>query len=153
MNGKCVSMIGALCALFLFGAGMGQAAAGELERALDYRQGVMNVFNWNMKSMGDMLKGKKFFDAAAFARHAEDLAKAASLDLLPGFPPDSDQGETGARPDIWFDFEDFSQKLEDLRSATRILRETAGSGDKTAMGKAFGKTGKSCKACHDSYKE
>jgi hypothetical protein len=52
MNGKCVSMIGALCALFLFGAGMGQAAAGELERALDYRQGVMNVFNWNMKSMG-----------------------------------------------------------------------------------------------------
>ena len=129
------------------------ASAGELERALEYRQGVMNVYSWNMKAMGDMMKGKKPYDADAFARHASDLAAAASLELLAGFPPESDSGETDARADIWFDFEDFTQKLEDLRSASQNLSQVAASGDREAMGKALGQTGKSCKACHDSYKD
>lgn len=127
--------------------------AGELERALEYRQGAMNVYSWNMKAMGDMMKGKKPYDGEAFARHASDLAAAASLDLLAGFPPESDSGETDARADIWFDFEDFTQKLEDLRSASQNLSQVAAGGDKEAMGEALGKTGKSCKACHDSYKD
>ncbi|MEJ2694839.1 MAG: cytochrome c [Candidatus Thiodiazotropha sp.] len=140
-------------ALLFYGVGIESATAGELERALDYRQGVMNVFSWNMKSMGDMMKGKKPYDSALFARHADDLAKAASLDLLAGFPPDSDQGESDARPDIWFDFEDFSQKLADLRDASQALRKAVASGDKAAIGDALGKTGKRCKACHKSYKD
>ena len=144
---------GLVGALLLYGAGGESATAGELERALDYRQGVMNVFNWNMKSMSDMMKGKKPFDSAVFARRADDLAKAASLDLLAGFPPDSDQGETDARPDIWFDFEDFSQKLVDLREASQALSKAVASGDKAAIGDALGKTGKRCKACHENYKE
>lgn len=145
--------VGLAGALLLCGAGIESATAGELERALDYRQGVMNVFNWNMKSMGDMMKGKKPYDPAVFARRVDDLAKAASLDLLAGFPPDSDQGETDARPDIWFDFEDFSQKLTDLRDASQVLRKAVASGDKAAIDDALGKTGKRCKACHESYKD
>ena len=127
--------------------------AGDVERAQEYRQGVMNVFSWNMKAMGDMMKGKTPYDAAAFAQHADDLAKATTLDLLPGFPEDSDSGETDARPEIWLNFEDFTQKLEELRTNAQALSKAANSGDKEAMGAALGKTGKACKACHDDYKE
>mgnify|MGYP006225625925 FL=1 len=137
----------------VIGLGAQSASAGDLERALEYRQGLMNVLGWNMKSMGDMMKGKKPYDAKAFARHAEDLARAASLDVLPGFPPESDEGETDARADIWFDFDDFAQKLEDLRSASQNLSQIAAGGDKAAMGDALDKTGKACKSCHDSYKD
>jgi cytochrome c556 len=144
--------MGLVAAALIYGASSHAVFAGDLERALDYRQGVMNVYSWNMKEMGAMLKGKKTYDAKAFARHANDLASAASLDLLAGFPEDSDKGETDALPDIWLDFEDFTQKLEDLRKASRSLSEAAASGDKAAMGDAFGKTGKTCKGCHDSYK-
>jgi len=133
--------------------GSGVSQAGDVERAQEYRQGVMNVFSWNMKAMSDMLKGKSAYDGAAFASHANDLARATSLDLLPGFPEDSDSGETDARPDIWLNFEDFTQKLEDLRSAALALSKVAISGDKAAMGEALGKTGKACKACHDNYKD
>jgi cytochrome c556 len=137
----------------LIGCGVQSAAAGELERALEYRQAVMNVYSWNMKAMGNMMKGKKPYDAKAFARHAKDLADAAALDVLAGFPPESDEGETDARADIWFDFEDFTQKLEDLRRASLSLSQVAATGDKAAMGEALGKAGKTCKACHDSYKD
>jgi cytochrome c556 len=127
--------------------------AGELERALEYRQGVMNVLGWNMKSMSDMMKGKKPYDKDAFARHADDLAQAASLDIAAGFPEDSDEGETDARADIWLDFDDFEKKLESLREASQNLSEVAKAGDKAANGQALGKTGKTCKGCHDSYKD
>lgn len=131
----------------------GIAQAGDVERALDYRQGAMNVFSWNMKAMGDMMKGKSAYDGAVFASHANDLAKATSLDLLTGFPEDSDSGETDARPDIWLNFEDFTEKLEAMRAAAQDLSKVAMSGDKAAMGEALGKTGKTCKACHDDYKD
>ncbi|MEJ2592383.1 MAG: cytochrome c [Candidatus Thiodiazotropha sp.] len=129
------------------------AFAGEMEQAQEYRQGIMNVFRWNMKAMSDMMKGKRPYDAKAFAGYASDLAKAASLDLMPGFPEESDSGDTDARADIWLDFADFKQKFEDLRSASRSLDEIAAGGDKAAMGEALGKTGKACKACHDKYKD
>jgi len=144
--------LGLACAALL-GAGAQTAVAGDQERILDYRQGVMDVFSWNMKAMGAMMKGEAPYDQALFARHASDLAKATSLDVLAGFPPDSDQGETDARPDIWLDFEDFKQKLENLRQASQSLNEVAAAGDKAAMGEALGKTGKQCKACHESYKD
>lgn len=127
--------------------------AGELEQALEYRQGVMNVLGWNMKSMGAMMKGKKPYDKDAFARHAADLAQAASLDIAAGFPEGSDEGETDARVDIWLDFDDFEKKLEALREASRNLSEVAKAGDKAANGQALGDTGKTCKGCHDSYKD
>ncbi len=153
MSEKRVLSLGLAGAVLLSGIASHPVSAGELERTLDYRQGVMNVFSWNMKAMSAMMKGEMPYDAKAFARHADDLATAASLDLLAGFPEDSDKGETDALPDIWLDFEGFTQKLDELRAASRKLREVASSGDKAEMGEALGKTGKTCKGCHDSFKE
>ncbi|MEJ2455727.1 MAG: cytochrome c [Candidatus Thiodiazotropha sp.] len=153
MSEKTSLSLGLVGAVLLSGVASHTLSAGELERTLEYRQGVMNVFSWNMKAMSAMMKGEKPYDAKAFARHADDLATAASLDLLAGFPEDSDQGETDALPDIWLDFEGFSQKLDALRAASRKLSDVATSGDKAAMGDALGKTGKTCKGCHDNFKE
>jgi cytochrome c556 len=50
---------GLVCIALVCGLGTHIAFAGELERALEYRQGVMNVFSWNMKAMSAMMKGKK----------------------------------------------------------------------------------------------
>lgn len=152
MNEK-VATIASLILLGLVGNAVQSAVAGEEEQAQEYRQGLMNVFRWNLEAMGDMVKDKRPYDADAFAGYAHDLAKAASLNLMPGFPEDSDGGDSDARPDIWLDFEDFKQKFEDLRAASRSLSEIAAGGDKAAMGEALGRTGKACKACHDSYKD
>ena len=152
MSVKRIMALGLSGAALFSGVALQNLSAGEVERALEYRQGLMNVFSWNMKAMGAMLKGEQPYDEKAFAQHADDLATASSLDLLAGFPEDSDKGETDALPDIWLDFEGFSQKFDDLRSASRKLSEVAATGDKAAMGEAFGKTGKTCKGCHDSFK-
>ncbi|MCU7891500.1 MAG: cytochrome c [Candidatus Thiodiazotropha sp. (ex Ustalcina ferruginea)] len=86
------------------------AIANDIERAVDYLQGVMNIFSWNMKAMGSMMKGEEPFDQKAFALHASDLAGTATLNLLPGFPEDSESDESDALPEIWMEFDDFEEK-------------------------------------------
>jgi cytochrome c556 len=128
------------------------AVAGDVEKAVEYRQGVMNVYSWNMKAMGDMIKGKTKFDAQRFATHAQELAAASKFDLLSGFPEDSESDESDALAEIWMDFDDFKSKYRDMGSAAQTLSEVAQSGDQARMGAALKEAGKSCKACHKKYK-
>jgi len=125
-----------------------------VEQAVEYRQAVMNVVGWNFKHMGAMVKGKTEFDQAAFAAYANELQAATQLNLLSGFPEDSDDSdETAAKAEIWMDWEDFQQKLKDLQQQATALAKVAAAGDEAATKKQFGDTGKTCKACHKAYKE
>lgn len=122
-------------------------------QAIEYRQAVMNVYLWNVKPMGAMVKGKQEYDQEAFKGYARDLAAAAKLELLRAFPEDSDQGETDALPDIWLDFEGFENKLKALQEAAQSLQEAANSGDEEQTKAAFADVGKTCKGCHESFRE
>jgi cytochrome c556 len=126
--------------------------AGEVEKAVSYRQGVMNVFSWNMKAMGDMIKGKTPFDKKRFAEYAQELATATELNLISGFPEDSESDDSDALAEIWMDFEDFENKYRDLGSAAKALNQAAQSGDQSSMGIALKEAGKTCKSCHKKYK-
>ena len=123
------------------------------EKAVDYRNSYMTILSWNAKPMGKMLKGETPFDAAAFTLHARQLANASGLDLLWAFPEGSVTEDSGAREEIWFDWEDFEQKFADFRTAASALGEAAEGGDVEAVKSAFGKVGDTCKACHKPYKE
>jgi len=129
------------------------AQAGEIGDAVDYRQGIMNVLRYNVKSMGDMVKGKTEFDAAAFARHSRDLAAASSLDLLAGFPEDSLNDESDARDTIWLDWETFQEKHKAFQEESVKLAEAAAKGNKEGMKQQFGSAAKTCKGCHDDFKD
>jgi cytochrome c556 len=139
-----------LMSSLMFGTSL--AWAGEVEKAVEYRQGVMNVLGWNMKAMSNMMKGKVPFDQQVFADHAKDLASASGLNLMSGFPEDSESEESDALPEIWMDFDDFEAKYKKLGEAADNLSKAAANGDKTTLGKALEKTGKTCKACHKKYK-
>ena len=154
---KCMTKIGHYLVplAFVFSA-TGIQAADSAEkiaaRAVEYRQGVMNVYAFNVTSMGDMVKGKTEFDAAAFARHAKDLAAAAQLDLLAGFPEDSINDDSDASDTIWLDWDKFQKRHKDLQEQSAKLAEVAAGGDEAAMREQFGATGKTCKGCHDDFK-
>jgi len=131
---------------------VGAQASDPVEKAVDYRQAVMNVYAWNVTSMGDMVKGKTPFDAAAFAQHAKDLAAAAQLELMAAFPEDSVNENSDASDTIWLDWDKFQDKHAALREQSAKLAEVATGGDETAMKEQFGDTAKTCKGCHDDFK-
>lgn len=128
-------------------------SAGPLEDAVDYRQGVMNVFSWNLNHMGSMVKGETPFDAAAFKGYATNLATASTLNALQGFPDDSVSDESDAKDEIWLNWPDFEAKYKDLKDTAAKLSQVAAGGDEGAMREQFKETAAACKACHKEYKK
>ena len=61
-------------------------------------------------------------------------------------------GKTGAKPEIWQKPADFIAKDAALRQAAAAFDAAAKSGDMAAIQARFGDLGKTCKACHDSYR-
>lgn len=124
-----------------------------IKAQVDYRQGAMQVIGWNFKAMGKMVKGKTEFDKASFTNHAADMNRAAQLDILAGFPEDSEHDESRATADIWFKWDEFEEKMSAFRSQADELDKAAASGDEAVMKAQFAETGKSCKSCHKAFRE
>jgi cytochrome c556 len=127
------------------------AVAQKPEHAIKYRRGVFAVMGWNFGSMAAMVKGKKPYDAAVFARNAEIVAFMSKLPLE-GFTPGSETGDTKAKPEIWLDMDDFKAKLEKMQQEVAALEKVARTGNFDASKEQLGEAGQSCKACHDKYR-
>ena len=89
---------------------------------------------------------------AVFARHANDLAAAARLEVMAAFPEDSINEDSDASDTIWLDWDKFQEKNQALRDQSAKLAEVAAGGDEVAMKEQFGATAKTCKGCHDDFK-
>lgn len=147
-----IAVLGAVCCCSL---SLTTQAAG-VQGAIDFRQSAMKIYKWYMGPMGGMVKGKIPFDAAAFNNQAQGLATAASLDLGPGFPENSFsdmESETDAKPDIRENWADFESKYQAFREASEKLAATAAGGEMAAIKEQFAATGKTCKGCHQDYRE
>jgi cytochrome c556 len=137
--------LGALVA----GSAMAQAKP---EQSIRYRQSVFTLVGWNFGPMAGMVRGAVPFDKAQFAMRAQRVAEL-SLMPLEGFPKGSEKGaRTEAKPEIWTDWKDFEVKMKNFQAEAKSLAAIAKTGDEAAIKAQFGKTGGTCKACHDKYK-
>ena len=122
------------------------------EDAVEYRQGLMTVIGWNFGPLGAMVKGKKPFDATAFALHADRIA-FLSDQVIEGFPKGSDKGaHTDAKAALWANFDDFGEKAKAFNTEARALAEVAKTKDEAKSKAQFKKVAEACKACHEKYK-
>jgi len=63
-----------------------------------------------------------------------------------------DIGKTMAKPEIWQKPQDFAAKTRDFHKAALAFDVAAKSGGAAAAKSAFADLGKTCKTCHDSYR-
>ena len=77
------------------------------------------------------------------ARSGKWFPAGTGQDVLP---------KTRALPPIWQKPEDFAAKDRDFQAAAKAFNAAAVSGDLNAIKSSFEPLGKSCKACHDTYR-
>lgn len=130
-------------------------AAAQFEKpsdAIEYRQGTFFAMGQHLGRIGAMANNKAPFDAKAAAENAETLAFLSKLPFA-GFGPGTDKGQnTKAKPEIWKEkakFDDLEKKMQD---SVAKLNTAAKSGEEAQVKAAFGDAAKSCKACHDNYR-
>jgi cytochrome c556 len=106
-----------------------------------------------MKVIGRELKGDTP-DLAQVRRNADVIATLAPQ-VKTWFPQGTgpDVGKTDAKAEIWQKPDDFAAKARDLEQAALAFQTATQGNDVSAIRAAQGNLGKSCKACHDVYRE
>jgi len=121
--------------------------AGEIK----YRQGVMKSIGGHMGAIAGIFKGETG-NQPNLATHTQGML---ALSGITGsiFPQGSDFGETEALPAVWEKPGEFSKAVKMFQDAAANLNSAAMSGDMAATGAAFGGLGKTCKNCHENFRE
>lgn len=93
-------------------------------------------------------------DLAVIRKSADTIASFAPK-VPSWFPPGTgpDVGKTEALSAIWEKPQDFSAKARQFNAAAQAFQAAARSGDMAAIKDKFAALGKTCKACHDPYRE
>ena len=121
---------------------------------------VMHDRHENYEKMGDamklvsrQLKGETP-DLVAIRAGARTMATFAPQ-VPSWFPPGTgpDVGKTEAKAEIWQKPQDFAVKAAAFNKAASEFYGAAQGNDLAAIRAAHGNLGKSCKACHDLYRE
>lgn len=131
-----------------------KTAFNDAEAAVDYRQSALSIMKENFAAMAAMVKGEVDYDATIFQQRAEDFSRLthipwAGFTVEGAMPGDN----TDALPEIWDNWDDFSQRAEDLQSDASELASAASSCDLEQIKPVFMQTAKNCKGCHDNYKD
>jgi cytochrome c556 len=137
------------------------AAAGALAAPLS-KQAALRIMHDRHEGMEAVGKTNKVLrrELSAGAPNLRSVRSAArTMASLAGksskwFPLGTgpEMGKTGAKPEIWQKPEDFAAKQRDFQAAAKALDRAARAGDLTQIKTGYAALGKTCKACHDSYR-
>ena len=146
----------AIAALLLSAASQAFAAEeSKADAAIKYRQSTMTLVKAYFGPLGAMSQDKLPFDKAKVEQYAGILATLSTLPI-DSFPAGSEKGDhekTRAKADIWTDSAKFKQAHDKFAQETAKLVQVAKGGDMKAIKAQIGAVGKTCKACHDDFKE
>ena len=126
--------------------------AATAKRLMHERHDGMEAVGKANKAINQTLKSGSP-DLAVIRSSAAKIAELADKSAN-WFPPGTGPsvGKTRAKEEIWQKPQDFAAKDSDFRKAAQAFKAAADGGDVEAVRASFGDLGKTCKACHDSYR-
>lgn len=112
----------------------------------------MDNFKESKRSMKLMKNAIKENDHSLVARESEKLVRWGEV-MHTYFPEGSNQKPSEALPIIWQEWSRFEDhRVEYLQHAEALMR-SAESQDMDAVKSSYGRVAKSCKYCHERYKD
>jgi cytochrome c556 len=132
------------------------SANDPLKSAIKARQGEMQLREFNVGPLFGMAKGKIDYDAEMAKKLAGNLKLMLDLDNGRAWAQGSDNknyaGKTRALPEIWTTYPEIADYGKKYVMAVNELAAVAGDG-RDALKSKIGAVGKSCKGCHDEFRE
>jgi cytochrome c556 len=122
------------------------------EDAVKYRKAAFTVMASHFGRINAMAQGKVPFDATAATANAEIVAMMANLPFA-AFPEGTHGTEKGTpKANVWTERAKFDEGAKAMQAETVKLVAAAKSNNLDALKAAVGNTGKTCKACHDNFR-
>ena len=135
------------------GAAMAQQTL-KPEEMIKYRKSAYSFMSWNMGKIKANLDGS--FNKEQTEAAAKAVAAVANSGLGALFGPGTDKEVGGEKTRVKAEFFQQQDKVRELamnfNKEANELAKVAATGDKAAILAQFGKTGETCKACHDNFR-
>ena len=116
------------------------------------RMDIFKSWKQGVKQLGPMAKGKLPLDSDWVAQFAAKL-QSESSQLKTLFPEGSDQRPSEALPSVWSEREKFDGLFDDLIEHAEALAGSAKSEDVDGVVDATAALGKTCKSCHNDFRD
>lgn len=137
----------ALVTSLVMAAGIAYAEVEATDPVVIARQDLMKANGGAVKVLSDMASGATAFDAAAAeAAKAKLISDAAEIPAK--FEANPVDAGSGAKPEVWTNWDDFVAKGKALGTAASAMDATSLDGVKAGLGAVGG----ACKDCHTTYK-
>lgn len=124
------------------------------EQLIKWRQSAYQVVAWNSGRIKAALDGS--FNKDEVVRAANAIAAIANAGLGALYAPGTDKGkgwrETTAKPEIWAPGSKIGEHAAAFSTEATELARVAGTGDAVLIKAQYGKLTRTCKACHDDFK-
>ena len=129
-------------------------SAKQAKDVTQFRQAILTLVKSNVGVLGAMNKGVIPFDVETMQTNSLRIQQL-SLMMEDYFATDTTgfDVETAALDKIWENQGDFKDKISALSTAASNLNKVAKAGDASQFKPAIEQIFKSCKGCHDKYKE
>lgn len=145
------TLLGAVVAASALNAYAHGGASGIVKERMD----AMELMGKAMKTVGEMFKGQRSYDADAIKAAAELISRHAQD--IPGLFPDSHASRHGkvteALPAIWEQKDRFDALSEDMLRESLLLAAVAQDEEKREVRRQFAKTAKVCSSCHTAFRK
>lgn len=119
--------------------------------AVEYRQSAFTVMGTHFARIGAMANNKVPFDAKAVQANADIVATMSTLPFT-AFGAGTNVADTEAKPVVWTEQPRFKEAAEKMQGEVSKLQAAARTGDEAQIKAAFGAAAKTCKACHDHFR-
>ena len=138
-------------AVLVVSAGAAHAEFAKPSQAVHYRKSAFYVMGHHTAILGAMLEGRIAFNAQRALSEAQIIEFMSRLPWR-AFGPGTDVRGTDAKSSIWHQEQRFQSDAHNLEQMTPKLVAAAQSGQLNQMRVVFGQTVKTCKSCHDSFR-
>lgn len=136
----------------------GASAQVKPEDQIKYRKAGYSFMSWNMgKIKAQVIDNPGSFNKDQVAAAANSIAATANsgMGALYGPGTDKDVGnqKTRVKPEFFKEQDEVRKVAMAFAKEANELQKVAATGDIAAIKAQFGKTGESCKACHDKFRK
>jgi cytochrome c556 len=146
-------LVAAVAALAWAGTAFAQQAP-KPETLIKWRQSAFQVVAWNSGRIKANLDGE--YNKDQVIKSADVIAAIAGSGLGSLFPAGTETGkgwhDTTVKADLFANPAKVAQRSADFAKEANELLRIASSGDAAAVKDQFGKLQKTCKSCHDDFR-
>ena len=122
------------------------------EDAVKYRQSAMFVMANHFGRIGAMVNGRAPYDAGAAAANAEVVATMSRLAFVGFVEGTTGTQKGGANAKVWSDRAGFDAGAKKMQDEIAKLLTASKANNLDTLKAAFGEVGKTCKGCHDDFR-